>query len=371
MTRQSLLLLSLSLAVWPGCSAYAPLDSRGDLEAQLREKTAGLAAGVVVPFHLDASLEEHLRQHYRHQPNELRRIEQVLDFIFRRVRLRYALSPTRDAMGTYQAKEGNCLSFVNLFIGVARHQRLNPFYVEVTDYQRWSYRDGQVLSQGHIVAGMYVKGILKTYDFLPYRPKGYRGFSPIEDLAATAHYYNNLAAEAMLDDDLRKAGEHLEIALRLAPEFTKALNNRGVLLTRRGDLDGAAALYRQALGAAPDDVALLANLATLERRRGRSAEADEIVRRVGELDQGNPFFFLLQGQAALARNDLERAKKFLAEALRRDDGIAEVHVELAKTFLALGDTEQARHYAQRALKLDPSDKEAQRVARLLGLAGEP
>lgn len=102
----------------------------------------------------------------------------MLDFVFSELRLKYALLPTRDAVGTYQAREGNCLSFVNLFVGLARSFRLNPYYVEVTDYQKWSFRDGQVLSQGHIVAGMVVAGQLKTYDFLPYRPKSYKTFPP-------------------------------------------------------------------------------------------------------------------------------------------------------------------------------------------------
>ena len=57
---------------------------------------------------------------------------------------------------------------------MAREQGLNPFYVEVTDYQKWNHREGMVVSQGHIVAGMYLDGELKTYDFLPYRPKAYR-----------------------------------------------------------------------------------------------------------------------------------------------------------------------------------------------------
>ena len=87
--------------------------------------------------------------------------------------LRYALQPTRNASDTFRAREGNCISFVNLFIGVPRRMRLAPFYVEVRDLQRWSHREGMVVSQGHIVAGMYVSGELRTYDFLPYRPKAY------------------------------------------------------------------------------------------------------------------------------------------------------------------------------------------------------
>ena len=68
------------------------------------------------------------------------------------------------------------IAVVNLFVGMAREVRLNPFYVEVTDFQRGSYRDGVVVSQGHIVAGMSVDGQLTTFDFLPYQAKAYRDF---------------------------------------------------------------------------------------------------------------------------------------------------------------------------------------------------
>ena len=98
------------------------------------------------------------------------------DFVFESLDLQYELSPTRDAIGTFQARSGNCLSFVNLFVGMSREVQLNPFYVEVTDFQRWNYREGVVVSQGHIVAGMSVDGELSTFDFLPYQAQGLPGF---------------------------------------------------------------------------------------------------------------------------------------------------------------------------------------------------
>ena len=47
--------------------------------------------------------------------SELRRVNQVNDFIFDGLQLQYLLAPTRNAVETYRTRAGNCLSFVNLF----------------------------------------------------------------------------------------------------------------------------------------------------------------------------------------------------------------------------------------------------------------
>ena len=133
------------------------------------------------------------------QPQRARPCRRDPRLHLRHVGLEYELTPTRSADRAALEGKGNCMSFVNLFVGLGRENRLNPFYVEVKDYQRWNYQDGVVVSRGHIVAGLYVDGDLRTYDFLPYAPKSYKDFKPIEDLTAMAHHYNNLGAEALMD----------------------------------------------------------------------------------------------------------------------------------------------------------------------------
>src|ERR1044072_2689833 len=215
--------LLMFLLVCAACSTYKSFDSVGHRRAQFAERIgAAAAANVIVPFALDDATRAALPP--RRAPSELRRLNQVMELIFEKLDLHYELQPTRTAVETFSARRGNCLSFVNLFVGLALSNELNPFYVEVTDYQKWSHRAGMVISQGHIVAGMYVDGELKTYDFLPYRPKAYRAFHPIDDLQAAAHYYNNLGAEALLVGDSARARELIETAAKIAPHCPKALH---------------------------------------------------------------------------------------------------------------------------------------------------
>lgn len=349
-----------------GCSVYEPVNPEGLIDDQLVERLGPeRASRVEVPYELDDEIREVLFSRVNPSGSEKARTNGILDFVFTQLDLQYSLTPTRDAVGTYRAKSGNCLSFVNLFVGMCRQMRLNPFYVEVRDLQRWNYRDGVVVSQGHIVAGMYVDGDLSTYDFLPYRAKGYRDFQPIDDLMAMAHFYNNLGAEALLEGDLEGAERPLSVAVDLAPDFTKAINNLGVTYLRLGQTDEAIALYRRGLELNPADVALLTNLARAYQTQGRTAEAMELLLQLEEVNETSPFFFVYRGEMALGRGDPQQALIYMREALRRDSEVPEVHVGLVKVYLALGEVPKARHHLERALRLDATNREARRLLGLL------
>jgi len=327
------------------------------------------AKTIAVPFEINDEIRAALRGRAMPIGREKTRTSAILDFVFESLDLQYSLSPTRDAIGTYQARSGNCLSFVNLFVGMAREVHLNPFYVEVTDFQRWNYRDGVVVSQGHIVAGMSVDGNLSTFDFLPYQAKTYRDFEPIDDLTAIAHYYNNIGAEALLDDDLEKALDALTLAVDLDPDFNKALNNLGVYYLRTGRAGDAVSLFREALERDPADVALMTNLARALQTRGEVQQASELLAQLDEVGQTSPFFFIYRAEMALGDGDTAKALEYMRDALRRDSEVPEVHVGLVKVYLALGEMGKARHHLERALVLDATNQEARQFAVMLQTAG--
>jgi Tfp pilus assembly protein PilF len=256
-----------------------------------------------------------------------------------------------------------------LFVGIGRSQKLNPFYVEVEDFQRWSYQDGSVISRGHIVAGMVVDGNLATYDFLPYRAKGYRDFEDIDDLTAMAHHYNNLAAESLMDGDLIDAEKNLVIATRLDPDFDKAINNLGVLYMRMGELDRAVRTYEDGLVTHPKDFPMLSNLSSAYRRAGRYEDAERVATKLESMDHRNPFYFMSRGLQSLDQGDMDQALVYLRDAMKIDTEEPEVHLALAKVYLAMGDIGKSRHHVERALKLDATHPEARRLAGMLESRG--
>ena len=359
----------LALLVIGACAPLATPRTFDSVE-YLRDRYAKAvgpeqAASLTVPFELDDEVRQMVAERLNPALSERRRTDQILDFIFGWLDLQYSLTPTRDAVGTFHAREGNCLSFVNLFVGVARQLRLNPFYVEVKDYQRWDFSQGSVVSHGHIVAGLRIDGELSTFDFLPYKPKSYRDFEPISDVKATAHYYNNLGAEALLAGDLASARSRIEAAVALAPDFEKALNNLGVVLLRQGDRDRALAVFERGLSQDPQNVALLTNAARAYQEIGQTDKANALLAQLEEINLSNPFFYIYRGEVALSQGDLDTALDYMKKAYRRDSENPEVHVGLVKVYLAMGDTERALHHVERALQLDATHLEARRYAAML------
>jgi Flp pilus assembly protein TadD len=359
---------TVALLLLVGCSTYLPFDSVGYLRGQYAQRVGPeRAAAIDVPFALDGAVRQRIEREIPSESQEDRRVEVILDYIFHRLDLRYSMAPTHDAVETFATRRGNCLSFVNLFVGIARERRLSPFYVEVTDLQKWNRKENTVISQGHIVAGLYVNGMLATYDFLPYKPKSYKTFKPIDDLTAAAHYYNNLGAEALLAGELDRAQAQIEIATEIAPAFDKGLNNLGVCYARRGQLDRALEVYERGLKASPGNPQILTNQARAYQQLGRAAEAKQILSKIESENTTNPYFFVYEGEVALADGDPRKALDYMARALRLDTELPEVHLGFVKVYLALGDTEKARHHLERALKLDATSVEARQFARLLGM----
>lgn len=349
------------------CSTYEPFDTQAHVRENSMDRVPEeLRDKVEIPFELDEVTLADVSRRLSPAGDEKRRTQEIIGLIFSGLELQYSLTPTKNASETYATRSGNCLSFVNLFVGIARHQRLNPFYVEVEDYQRWNFQDGVVISRGHIVAGMTVDGELSTFDFLPYRPKGYRDFEPIDDVTAMSHYYNNLGAEALMDDDLETARQQLRIAYALAPDFERAINNLGVVYLRDGRAQEAHDLYERGLELHPTSVPLLSNKARSLQELGRLEEASEIFNVIEDVNQTNPYFYVYRGELALSQGDSETALRYMRQALRTDSEIPEVHLGLVKVFMATGDLQRARHHLERALKLDATNQEARKFAVMMG-----
>lgn len=366
-------LASLSLGACAPAKDATQFDSAAYLRQQIASQsdgrvTADKAAQVKLPFELPPDLVETALPRLRRDGKDWQRAGSVVDYIFSTLKLQYAMAPTRDAEGTYTSRSGNCLSFVNLFVALGRAIQLNPFYVEVEDYQRWDHRQGMVISQGHVVAGLYIGGDLKTYDFMPYRVKSYKDFSPIEDLTATAHYYNNLGAEALLDGDMERAFENLSIAGNIDPLFVKGINNLGVWYARKGDWPKAIELYQRGLENHPENVPLISNLARAYQKTGRGDEANLLLAQLDGVRHNNPFFYVYKADMAMAHGDAVAALGFLREAYAIDTEASEVHLGLTRVYVAMGELGKAKHHLSRALKADPSHPEGRKLAAMLAPA---
>ncbi|MEW5878036.1 MAG: tetratricopeptide repeat protein [Acidobacteriota bacterium] len=280
----------------------------------------------------------------------------------------YFTRGTLTAAEAFFRREGNCLSFTNLFVALGRSLGI-PVTTALVQRIIGSEREGDlIVVNTHVVAVLEYGGGFYTYDFDRSRQVKPVRIKPLDDMWITALYLNNRGA-----DELR-AG-HPEVALRffqdavaLAPTFAPAWANLGVAYRRVGDTPQALSAYRRALELEPSNPTVLSNLASLFRSLGREQEAQQAL-RAANLAQASPHQLLVRGDVELAAGRFAEAKKLYRRALRLNPQLVDAVLALARAELAEGHLEKAKRLVNKASKLSPQDPRVQALKE--ELAGRP
>lgn len=287
--------------------------------------------------------------------------EAIVRYIFsdpEGLRFEYRNRPTLTAEQAFQARAGNCVSLVNLFIALARSAGLDAFPVEVEDLVAFSREGSTVVRSTHVIGGLALggqglAGNMWTVDFLPGERKAYRRIFRISDRRHSALHYNSVAVEAMLEGDLAGAERMFEHALALDRGTVEAWSNYAVLARRQGDLDTALARLEKTLALDRDFMPALTNMASFHRLAGRPEVAGQYEQRALEAKLQNPYFLLDQALRHLQQEEIDEAYALAQRARRVDRGVPETYLLLGRIDLARGRQARAeRNFATARAKSD-------------------
>ena len=299
--------------------------------------------------------------------DELKRIQSAL-FDSSRFTFEYESGLTSTAAEALAAGRGNCVSFTNLFIAMARSLGYRVSAGFIQPRAKGERRGDLVYILTHVVAVYPLHDRYVVFDFYRTRDDQSQRIRLLDDFELAALYVNNRAVAALSAGDYALAEARLQAVLKLAPEFAPAYGNLGVILRRRGDIPGAIDAYRQALALAPRDPSILGNLAALYTGLGREREAMAAL-ALADLSVATPYTILARGDLEAADGRVDAALRFYRKAARLDPRIPDPHLSIARLMRASGQPIEARREATRALKLDPENGEAK--AMLDELAAAP
>ena len=147
--------------------------------------------------------------------------------------------------------------------------------------------------------------------------------------------------------------------LRVNPFSSMARNNLGLTLMRKGELDGAASEFRQALKMAPKYLDARNNLGLVLVQKGQAEEGMTQYRQALEID---PAFVQARNNLGLAlyqAGRVDEATLNFEKILETHPGIAEVHNNLGLALVQKGKKEEALAEFQKAMALKPGYSEAQ------------
>ena len=264
---------------------------------------------------------------------------------------------TRTASETFRARRGNCLSFSNMFVTMARSVGLDVQFQEVDVPPDWTRDNDTFVLNRHV--NVYVDLGPSGRRIVDFNIGDFKSSYPmrrISDARALAHYHNNIGVERMQAGDTAAALSFFRRAIADNDRaFSPPWTNLGTLYQRSGQLSHAEAAYLQALDASGSDLVAMSNLTGLYERLGDRERAAAYHRRVIHHRMRNPYYRYGLARDALDAEDWGAAIDHLNYAIRRRPREDQFCFLLGLTYLHKGDELAARRWFARAQELAASD----------------
>ncbi len=261
---------------------------------------------------------------------------------------------TRTAAETYGAGLGNCLSFTNMFVAMAREAGLNVTYQEVKIPPSWTLEGDTYVLSRHVNAVVDLGfGATNEVDF----NVAYDDFEDtysredVSDARALAHYYSNIGVEYLQKDQPMEALRYFRKALTSDGLYAPGWSNLGVLFSRAGHLDYAEAAYVQALISDPDELVAMSNLGRLYLRMGRKELANWYAERSEQHRLRNPYYRYHLARKAFAYGDYDAAIEHLEVSVRERRTEGSFYVLMGLSYMQIGNEAAARKWLRKVERL--------------------
>jgi len=164
-------------------------------------------------------------------------------------------------------------------------------------------------------------------------------------------YYQNLAAKALVDEDLDKAYSLLSAAMKISPNNIETLNTLAVLHKKSGKADVAESIYKYVLQHTKGSVSILSNYVILLNESHRNDEAALYEEKYLEIEDDNPFNWHDLASQAFEREKYWKALYLFKKSADVAPYLHENFFGQAKTYYQLGKSSEANKAMKRASEL--------------------
>jgi Tfp pilus assembly protein PilF len=267
---------------------------------------------------------------------------------------------------TYAAAEalrkssGNCLSLAILTTALAKLAEVDTGYQLVESTPVFESNGNIVFKAQHVRTKLFHPKKQDDKNFLllsrggllvDYFPQSETRFvSNISEAQYHAMYYNNLAGEAIANEDYNTAFWLLRKSLELTPNSAGSINAMAILYRRTGNLEKAEDVYKYGIENLEDKISLLRNYRVLLEQQDRHDEVRKINRTLERLDDPSPFDWLHAGHGAYNDGQFMEAVVFYRKAAKIAPYLHESYAGMAKAYYKIGDRESAKREFDRALQ---------------------
>jgi len=267
---------------------------------------------------------------------------------------------TYNAEKAMRLNSGNCMSLAVLTTAYAKLLGLDFSYREVNTLPVYEKENNLILSSSHVQTIIYDAGFIEKKEQLYFQKPGVvidyfpsknnRVGRSFNENTFISMYYRNLAADALVENDLSKAFILAEKAHSYDKQNIEAINLLAVIHRRAGDNVGAEDIYQAGLQVEKSSLALISNYIMLLRKQARFKEAEVYQKKLDILDDPNPYHWLEQAYIAEKNQNKSKAIRYYQKALVNAPYLNEAYIGLYHIFRERGHIFKAKNMLKKALE---------------------
>lgn len=266
----------------------------------------------------------------------------------------YLAEITRTAAETFEHKSGNCLSYTNLFIAMAREAGLDARYQVVRVPPSWDADSGYLIRYTHVNVLMKGFAFDSTYgkdfsvDFNDVLPDPEYPRKEISDAEATSLFYTNRSIGLLRAGQNRQSFAYLKKAIETAPENSDLWINLGAFYSKQRAYEQAVQAYEVALHLKPSSRGAISGLGRTHLTLGNTEKAAIYQEQVRRYRTRNPYYHFAVAQAEFEKSQYDKALDAINAAINLSFQVGRFHYLKGLTQLKLGENDEAEASFRRA-----------------------
>jgi tetratricopeptide (TPR) repeat protein len=266
-------------------------------------------------------------------------------------------------------QSGNCLSLAVLTKAYASLVNLDIEFRKVNSAPIYQRNVGVMTISSHIQTHLYAPkkptkdkhtiNVLRSKIIIDYFPSTDRYIGGVvKDVDFSAMYYQNLAAEAIVDGEFDLAYSLLAAAMELSPTNSETLNTLAVLHKITGNTSLAEAIYLSGVEGSSSSVSMLSNYILLLNESNRIDEVTLMKEKFSQIRDDNPYLWYDLANQAYAKKNYLQALRYYEMSIQTAPYLHESFFGVAKAYFQLGNKQKAKIAMKKAAELayKPSDE---------------
>jgi Tfp pilus assembly protein PilF len=357
------LALVLAVAVVGGGCATTGSANRSEADRWISEaKASGLE--LQNPLVLTPDVRNRVHERVGYDGSEKARLMKLVRFVSDSppdgLAFRYQTQQSLTAEQAFFARQGDCMSYANLFVALARLLDTEVRFVRITQLPVTWEAGGRFFESSHMAVAhgresAWDRSLLVDFGNVHSAPWRFALYDDVSDEVAFVLFQNNIAVEKMVAGDVTTAERMLRFLRERAPSVPEVHNNLALVLLQSGRVTEALTILQEAVERFPHYRPVYANAVQAAHRAGNEQLAVALEAKGKELLEDEPSWNFNEGMRSYQDRAFGAAAVRFEKALSADPDNVRLLAWSARAHLAAGDLRRGLEQVERIRGRPTSD----------------